>query len=175
MESKRYKNFKDIRSFHNAKIHALAINIAGAENERVLIQTECEQSGFGNFDGVSKLTDAQAESLYKRLSQVSRSLRENMNEVKKVRAVPNQPLPDDSNPSMTIGQRRTIIKLTRYVFKWTVEYSFSKIIETVPALRQKLTGWELNNSRIGRLYSIMTKSDADKVIKRLTKIEKKKS
>ena len=37
MESKRYKNFKDIRNFHNAKIHALAINIAGEENERVLI------------------------------------------------------------------------------------------------------------------------------------------
>ena len=175
MESKRYKNFKDIRNFHNAKIHALAINIAGEENERVLIQTECEQLGYGNFDGVSKLTDAQAESLYRRLMEVSRSLREKMNEVKKVRAVPNQPLPDDSNPSMTEHQRRTIIKLTRYVFGWTVEYSFSKIVETVPALRQKLTGWELNNSRIGRLYSIMTKSEADKVIKRLTKIEKKKN
>lgn len=139
----------------------------------MLIQTECEQSGFGNFDGVSKLTDAQAESLYKRLTQVIRSLRENMNEVKKVRTVPFQPSPDSSSPSMTLSQRRTIIKLTRYVFEWTVEYTFSKIIETVPALRGKLTGWELNNSRIGRLYSVMSKADADKVIKRLTKIEKK--
>ena len=175
MESKRYKNFKDIRSYHNAKIHALAINIAGEENERVLIQAECEQTGIENFDGVSKLTDAQAEFLYKRLVQVSRSLREKMNEVKKVRTDPTQPLPDGTSPSMTPGQRRTIIKLTRYVFNWSVEYSFSKIVETVPALRQKLTGWELNNSRIGRLYSVMTKADADKVIKRLTKIEKKKS
>lgn len=169
-----YKGYKDIRSFYNAKIHALAINIAGAENERVLIQTECEQSGFGNFDGVSKLTDSQAESLYKRLTQVIRSLRENMNEAKKVRTVQFQPSPDSSSPSMTLSQRRTIIKLTRYVFEWTIEYTFSKIIETVPALRQKLTGWELNNSRIGRLYSVMSKADADKVIKRLSKIEKKK-
>jgi hypothetical protein len=167
------KNYKNIRSFHNAKIHAHAISIAGKENEYALIQIEAEALCIEPFDGVSKLTDAHAALLYSKLSQLKKSQTE---KIKAAVSVPDSPAVTEagSTPSMTLAQRRTINKLTIYVLKWNIEYSFAKIIETLPNLRQKLTGWELNNSRIGRLYSIMSKTDADKLIKRLTQIERKK-
>lgn len=164
----RYKNFKNIRAFHNAKIHALAYTIAGEEKD-TLIQAEAEALGVADFQGVSALTDAHAKALYDKLAKAGKSMRETLS---KTQPVSTTQIP--GNNSMTTKQRKILIKLARYIFAWSQEYTFSMIIETCPELRSRLTGWELNNSRLGKLFSIISKKQADKVIKRLTKIEKKK-
>lgn len=74
---------------------------------------------------------------------------------------------------MTQGQRKAIIKLTKYDFKWSPEATFSYILGIVPDKRKRLSPWEIQNSKLQRLFGLLTKMDADRVIKRLDKIKKR--
>ena len=73
---------------------------------------------------------------------------------------------------MSDAQRKKIIRICRYKFNWSIEVTFSKLIEFIPELRKRLTQWEIDNYKMVALYGKITKSQALKIIKILEKIEK---
>ena len=166
------RSYKTRRAFLNAKIHALAIRIAGKENERALLQVESEALCSETFNGVSKLSDSQAESLYNTLLKVNSKIGKSLADVSPASGEPSPKASGNSGTSMTVKQRRNIITLSRDSFKWDIPRLFAYILETCPPLRSRLSGWELEYSRITKLFSIMSNKDADKVIKRMTGNEK---
>jgi hypothetical protein len=74
---------------------------------------------------------------------------------------------------MTLPQRNKIIAITKYNFKWSPEAAFSFIAEMFPDYRKRLSLWEIENSKINKLYALLNKKDADKIIKRLEQVEKR--
>ncbi|MBK9333869.1 MAG: hypothetical protein IPM96_16040 [Ignavibacteria bacterium] len=80
---------------------------------------------------------------------------------------------EDKSKVMSVGQRKAIIKITKYDFEWSPEATFSFILGVLPDRRNRMSVWEVQNSKLQKLYMIMSKADADKVIKRLDKIKKK--
>lgn len=162
------KQFKDRRSFLNAKLHAYSIQICG--DKTMLEQCVYESllaRGLSKHDikscSVLQLTDAEAEAIYKTLQDTNKQVSAN---VKKAYEYTGQ------NQDMTFKQRNLIIKLTRYKWNWTPGATFSYILESCPHLRAHLNSFEIQKSKLKALYSQMTVEDADKVIKRLTQLEK---
>jgi len=80
---------------------------------------------------------------------------------------------EDKSKVMSVGQRKAIIKITKYDFEWSPEATFSFILGVLPDRRNRMSVWEVQNSKLQKLYMIMSKADADKVIKRLDKIKKR--
>lgn len=76
---------------------------------------------------------------------------------------------------MTDGQRKAIIRLSKYGFSWPPEAIFSFILYVVPEKRKRLSPWEIQNSKLQRLFGLLSKKDADRVIKRLDRIKKRNS
>ena len=74
---------------------------------------------------------------------------------------------------MTQGQRKAIIKLTKYEFNWSPEATFSYILGIVPERRKRMSPWEIQNSKLQRLFGLLSKKDADRIIKRLDKMKKR--
>ena len=78
-----------------------------------------------------------------------------------------------NDDAMTDGQRKAIIRLAKYGFNWTPEATFSFILGVVPEKRKRLSPWEIQNSKLQRLFGILSKKDADRVIKKLDRIKKR--
>ena len=159
-----FKGYKDYRSYLNAKLHALSIKICGS---RELLDTEIDRtillrSGQGIFPlpapSTTLLTIEEAENIYRKLFRTLNNLK------KKSETDPNK---------MTPAQRNAIIKLTKYEMNWSVQATFSFILGVIPERRKRLSSWEIANSKMLKLYSIMSKEDANKVIKRLDQIKKR--
>lgn len=173
-----YRGFQSYRHYLNAKLHGLSIRICGSrevlEQEIYAILSSRElhpaaKDSLRNESSVTSvsttmLSDSEARDLYVKLLGVCRSVQDNL---KKSRQLTGN---DDS---MTPGQRKAIIKITRYDFMWSPEAAFSFIIGLFPEKRKRLSPWEIQNSKLDRLYGILTKKDADRVIKRLDKIKKR--
>lgn len=162
------KTFKSRRSFLNAKLHAYSIQICG--DKTVLEQLVYESllaRGLSKNDitscSVLQLTDQEAEAIYSTLADTNKQVSAN---VKKAYEYTGQ------NQDMTYKQRNLIIKLTKYSWNWTPEATFSYLLESLPHLRQRLNSFEIQKSKLKALYGLMTSEDADKVIKRLTQLEK---
>lgn len=78
----------------------------------------------------------------------------------------------DSNKA-TNGQIRAIIRITKYKLNWSKEATLGYILETCPEKRKRLTPFEIQNAKLGRLFFLLSKKEADKIIKRLDKIQLK--
>lgn len=158
-----YKGYKDYRAYLNAKLHALSINICG---NRQILDNEIEKillmrPGINDLPkewSTTMLTTEEAETIYRRLYRTLSNIKS------KSTADPNL---------MTLQQRKAIIKLTKYNFSWSVPATFSFILGILPEKRKRLNGWEIRKSKITRLFSLLSKKDADKIIKRLDMIKKR--
>lgn len=102
--------------------------------------------------------------MYNRLIESARAIKTNQKKVDELFG---------TGSGMTDAQRKKIIKVARWEFKWDIQVTFSKIIEILPELRKRLTPWEIQNCKMVALYGAMNKKQADKVIKVLSAIEKR--
>lgn len=160
---KGYKGYKDYRSFLNAKLHALSIKICGDKSvlnyeiDRELLFRVPNSAMFPlPPPSVTLLTIDEAKRIYDKLLLTLKELKS-----------------EDKNKVMSIGQRKAIIKITKYDFEWSPEATFSFILGVLPEKRKRMSVWEVQNSKLQKLYMILSKADADKVIKRLDKIKKR--
>ena len=170
-----YKGYKTYRHFLNAKLHALAVQIAGEEHYKEFLESEVTKlinrritvgdNSFSTSDNsVIDLAEVEAEWLYKEMVKICRTVKDNVKTSK---------ILTGSDDSITPGQRKAIIKLTKYNFRWSPEATFSFILGIVPEKRKRMSAWEIQNSKLLKLFSILSKKDADRIIKRLDKIKQR--
>lgn len=143
----------------NSALHVLSIKICGDDTA---LRGILSQYGV---ESTLQLTDEQAKKCLQELEEV---YRKTLNTNKKVNEII-----DPNNKQMTQRQRAMLIKIARYKFNWKKEATFSYILETCPNLRDMLTNFEIRKSKLGILLKLMSKKDADKVLKRLLAIEKR--
>lgn len=176
-----YKGFKTERAFYNCKLHGLAHIIAGAgaddflkEEVNKLMNRRASQPatmfddstyGLAVTSGVRDLTDEEARALYIALVKVAQNVTANIKAAREITGAPGNGMSDD--------QRKCIIKISKYQFHWSAEVTFSKILEICPELAKRLTPWQIQNTKLGVLYNLLNTAQADKIIKRLIKIEKR--
>ncbi len=182
-----YKGFKSQRAFHNFKIHALASMIVPSDmlddfkkdkvkkiiekrfgdnmpNCNFCNKDDCMFCSFTKITGSAlELTNEEAEFLYKNLLSDYERVKNNNKVVENILG---------TGKMMSDAQRKKIIRICRYKFNWSIEVTFSKLIEFIPELRKRLTQWEIDNYKMVALYGKITKSQALKIIKILEKIEK---
>lgn len=172
-----YKGYDDKRKFLNSKLHGLSVKICGSrevlEQEIYhILSNRALQPGANdsiskastNSISVTMLSDAEADTLYNKLLSTFRNVRANMKATEKL-------LGNAESNLMSLEQRKKIIRILKYKFNWPLEVSFSKILEICPELAKRMTPWHIQNNKIIVLYSLMTKKQADKVIRRLERIE----
>lgn len=181
-----YKGYKSERAFYNAKIHALACTINAETADlilkdnitKIILSRPFKQAGlFTDFRApgtdrsdsgswrVTNLTDGEARGLYFQLLKDCKNVKANMKTSNMILGIQGSEMND--------AQRKRIIKLAKYNFGWTVEVTFSKILEFCPELAKRLTPWQIQNTKIQPLYNLMSKIQANRVIKRLEKIERR--
>lgn len=174
----KYRGYKDKRSYHNAKIHAMAhiVYSEGAKeclsnavktivSDRPFKEKILQPSKSNEGWSISSLTDREAEELYNDLLAVCKRVKANMKQTKQIL--------DYKDGMMTDRQRRKLIRITRYKFRWGAEVTFSKIVEYCPELTKKLTTWQIKQTKLFPLFNLITNEQADKIIKRLEKIEER--
>lgn len=173
-----YKGFQSYRHYLNAKLHGLSVRICGGRevldqeiysilshrSAKAGAQDSLHIGASTNSVSTTMLTDTEASDLYNRLLKVCKTVQANLKTSKMITGTDND---------MTQGQRKAIIKLSKYDFKWSPEATFSYILGIVPDKRKRLSPWEIQNSKLQRLFGLLTKKDADRVIKRLDKMKKR--
>jgi len=152
-----YRGFKTYRHFLNYSLHALSAVICG--DDTVIDQ----ELYLRNLKSVKELTDLEAKLLCRQLAEIAKKVTNNTNVLKAVIDL----------GKMSLNQRKAIIKITKYNFNWTTEATFSFIAEMFPDYRKRLSTWEIQKSKLNKLYGLLNKKDADKIIKRLISIEKR--
>jgi hypothetical protein len=152
-----YRGYQTYRHFLNAKLHALSAIICGDDT----VLREALRSY--NVASVTALDHRQALELYRQLKEAAKQIAPKTDELKSAIGL----------GKMTSAQRSLIIKLTKYKFKWSPEATFSYILTMFPEHRKRMSIWEVQNSQLGKLYSMLSSRDADRVIKRLLSIEKR--
>jgi len=170
-----YRGYKSKRAYLNAKIHGLSHKIYEDSAEEHLAEligdiiAKRPKSSVDLFNetpcGVSLLTESEARSLYFELVDSLKRLKANTKATNSLLGI--------KTSAMTDEQRRKIIKITRYVFGWSIEVTFSKIIEFCPELAKRLTPWQIKQTKIVPLYNLLSVKQANSIIKRLEKIERR--
>lgn len=143
----------------NSALHVVSIKICGDDTALRGMLTK-----YG-VRSTLQLTDEQAAKCLMELEDV---YRKTLNTNRKVNEII-----DPESKQMTERQRAMLIRLTRYKYNWNKEATFSYILETCPDLRSMLTNFEIKKSKLHALFGIMTKRDANAVLKRLLAIEKR--
>lgn len=143
----------------NSALHVVSIKICGDDTALRGMLTK-----YG-VQSTLQLTDEQAA---KCLIELEDLYRKTLNTSKKVNEII-----DPESKQMTTKQRAMLIRLTRYKYNWKKEATFAYILETCPELRNMLTSFEIKKSKLHILFSLMSKRDADSVLKRLIAIEKR--
>jgi hypothetical protein len=153
--------YSNYRKYLNAQLHVVSLRISGDDSA---LRSFLAQFGVSS---VLELSDKQAEALLARMRSVADdfSKKEKQNDF-------GHRTSNQSN-GMSEQQRRKIIRLTKYVLCWTPGGTFSFIIDNRPLLRDRLTRWEVQNSKLNKLYKAMSFKDADFIIKKLEKIEER--
>ncbi|MDI6804640.1 MAG: hypothetical protein QME58_12485 [Bacteroidota bacterium] len=152
-----YRGFQTYRHFLNSKLHALSALICG--DDTVL---DAELKVFGVVS-TKDLSDADALAVYINFKNIASNILKNKNQIDQL----------IGEARMTANQRACIIKITKYKFNWGLEATFSYILETLPNYRKRLSPWEIQNNKLRKLYSFLSAKEADKIIKRLDKIQKR--
>ena len=112
------------------------------------------------------LTDAEANYLYNEMIRTLVKVQKNVSEAKTI-------VGEKDNSVMSVSQRKAIIKITKYEFSWSPEATFSFLLSVLPEKRKRLSSWEIQNSKLLKLFTLISPKDADKIIKRLDKIKKR--
>jgi len=175
-----YRGFQSYRHYINSKLHGLSVRICGGrevldeEIYKILNSRELKPAAQDSLSGLSgtasvsttMLSDQEAHDLYRRLCKVASKVSANIKGAKQIIG---------NDDAMTDGQRKAIIRLSKYGFSWPPEAIFSFILYVVPEKRKRLSPWEIQNSKLQRLFGLLSKKDADRVIKRLDRIKKRNS
>lgn len=160
-----YKGYKTYRSYINAKLHGLTIVICGdrsvLDNEISQILKKRNPPTLKAAISTTVLTDREATDLYNKLIGVAKQQERNKIKAKQI---------VNSEDIMTDGQRKAIISICRYQFNWKAESTFNYILKTIPELSSRVKFKDVN---LELLYANITKSEADKIIKRLDMIKRK--
>lgn len=168
-----YKGYKTYRHYINAKLHGLSIKICGdrtvLDNEIINILNDRRLYTYADVElppviSTNLLTDGEASNLYRRLINTFRDVQNNVNSAKTIIGTRDE---------MTVGQRKAIIRIAKYEFRWSPEATFSFILSVFPEKRKRLSSWEIQNSKLLKLYTLISSKDADKIIKRLDQIKKR--
>jgi hypothetical protein len=167
-----YKGYYSYRGYLNAKLHAVSIKICGDTtvlNDEIVKIVESRKEKLADAPEIievstKSLTDKEAANLYHKLLSTLNSVSKNVTKAKDIIG---------SDDSMTVGQRKAMIKITKYDFHWSPEATFSFILQVLPAKRKRLSSWEIQNSKLLKLYTLISRKEADKIIKRLDKIIKR--
>ena len=154
-----YRGYKTYRHFLNYSLHALSVVICGDDT---VIDEELSQQGLSS---VKELSDKEARLLYRQLSEVAKRTAKHTSVIETAIGL----------GKMTDRQRKAIIKISKYNFNWSNEATFSFIAEMFPDYRKRMSLWEVENSKLNKLFGLLTMKDADKIIKRLLSIEKRNS
>lgn len=152
-----HRGFKTYRHWLNYSLHALSAVICGDDK---VIDEMLEQN---HYKSVCDLPLDVARSWYKQLKEVAKQVAPKHDKLKETIGL----------GKMSDGQRKLIIKLTKYTFNWSDEAAFSYLAEMFPDYRKRLSLWEIENSKINKLMALLTTKDADKVIKRLLQLQKR--
>jgi hypothetical protein len=132
---------------------------ACVEHEKLL-----EYEKLWEKKSVLLLTDQEAEQLYDKLVPLANNAAKNLNQLKLGAGI-------KAGALMSVDQRKKIIRILRYVLKWSPQASFEFIITALPEYRKRLTPGEIEKYDLFALYGILQYTHADKIIKRLEKIE----
>ncbi len=154
-----YHGFKTYRHFLNCKLHALSAVICGDDT---LLDENLTLAGVKS---VTELELNDARKLYYAFTKLAKESSGRTNEMKAAIGL----------GMMTHNQRAMIIKISRYNWNWTDEAIFSFIAEMFPDYRKRLSLWEIENSKLNKLFGLLSAKDADKIIKRFLQIEKRNS
>lgn len=176
-----YKGFQSRRHFINSKLHGLSIKICGDRSVldqsiyRIIMNRPVLNNSLLLEDikatgrvSTTMLTDQEATFIYNQMIRTLTAMQKNIKAAKTIVGEKNKSV-------MTEPQRKSIIKITKYEFKWSPEATFSFILTVLPEKRKKLSSWEIQNSKLLKLYTLISFKDADKIIKRLDKIKKRNS
>ena len=170
-----HKGYKSERAFYNAKLHGLAVVIYGESTASEFLKDHVyklisKRSAPGSISlfhiySVTDLTDKEARQLYFELLAACKRVKANSKVTDIILGIKGSEMSD--------AQRKRIIKLAKYNFNWTIEVTFSKILEFCPELAKRLTPWQIQNTKIQPLFNLLNKKQADRIIKRLEKIERR--
>ena len=176
--SEAYRGFKSRRHFINSKLHGLSVKICGDRTvldesiyriiknrptDAALSLDTIESTGQVS---TTMLTDQEAAYLYNEMIRTLAKVQKNVSAAKTIVGFKDKSV-------MSVGQRKAIIKITKYEFNWSPEATFSFILTVVPEKRKRLTSWEIQNSKLLKLYTLISYKDADKIIKKLDQIIKR--
>jgi hypothetical protein len=150
-----YRGFKTYRHYLNYKLHALSAIICGDD---CVIDEELAARGLSS---VKELSNPEAKELVNKFTAIAKKVSSNVNELKTA----------IGEGKMTERQRAAIIKVAKYILHWSNESLFSYILDTYPAYRNRLSQWEVRNSKLNKLFGLLSSKDADKIIKRLDQIK----
>lgn len=175
-----YKNFASYRHYLNAKLHAMSITLSGDSTLIESLIWECLQkrepaqlplgltssaeNGGEWKPSVKDLTDSEAKNLYNLMIQLLSGQQQYIKETGI----------EGHKQTLTDRQRRAIIALTKYKLNMSPDAAFTYILDTFPEKRRRLTEWEIKHSRLTKLFSLLDKKEASKLIKRLDSFYKKK-
>ena len=173
-----YKNFKSYRHYLNAKLHGMSVTLSGdntllesliwesfqkREPEQLpLVLIEAASDGHDWKPSATDLTDDEAKQIYKFML----GLLQGQQQYVKSTGIAGH------SEMLTDKQRRAIISLSKYRLGMSQEAAFSYVLETFPEKRKRLTSWEIENCKLTKLYSLMTRREASTLIKRLDKFYK---
>ena len=167
------KQFKSHRAYINSQLHILSSWISGDDS---VLRTLLAEYGFNSC---TELSDMQARILCERMEKLNKELNkgvERLTNDKGIGSSSSQPVTECEayrGDRMTLRQRNSIIKITQYKLNWSIEATFSFIVGNIPALRTKLSSWEIKHSKMRRLYTLMSSGDADLIIRKLDKIQER--
>lgn len=166
-----YKGYKTYRHYLNAKLNALAVEIIGQEDAKEFLRGEVLKYLSPRSEpykiegsGVKMLTDEQASRLFRSLIITCTGVKNKLKAAGQLTG---------SDQRMTLGQRKAIIRICKYEFRWSPEAAFSFILGIFPDKRKRISPWEIQHSKLGKLFTLISKKDADKIIKRLDMIKKR--
>ena len=167
-----YKGYKTYRGYINAKLHALSFLICGS---REVLDTEIcrilkSRTSPDHLDdnkpvlielSSKLLTDSEATDLYHKLIRTADAIKKNEVKANEILGI---------NDIITDKQRKAIISLCQYKLKWNPSGTFGYLMKTIPELKGRMTGLQYKNCDLKKMYSVISKSEADTIIKRLDKI-----
>lgn len=153
----RGKTYRTYRHFLNYQLHALSAVISGDDT---VIDGEL---AFRKLSSVKELSDKDARELVKQLRIVASKISDRVSSKDA-----------SGKDKATKKQIAMIYRIMKYKYNWSDGAMLSYLLKTLPEYRAKLSQWELKNNKVSRLINyVLTAKDADKLIKRLLKMEEK--
>jgi len=155
-----------LKNVISARIEEIKDVFKGASDEEIDLQiskfSETIVFNKDNEYSTDNLSDDEAYRFMLDLKKEAERVSVNLNRAKTV-----------SGNLLSDGQKRAILKLSLYTFKWSKGATMSYIFTMFPEYRKKMNSYEIQNNLLNKLLSFLTRYDADKIIKRLDMLKER--